>query len=570
MPETEKRQMKIKCPSCGVKLDVTDIEPFTVVPCPQCGFEVTIPMRFLSYVLMERLGKVGRMRLYRAQEESLDREVRLVTCEASGMVTWGRLEQYLENLRKAASLEIAGMAAVYACGRTENGVYAVSRMPSRHVQGNAQDVRLTWQEVRPMIVAFASVLQKLAEEGIVHGALGEQSFCLDDHGNPMLCGLGEGILLTGCVADDPYASPERRDGGGCTIAADLYSFGIWVCQLLTGSRAADGMDAHLLKETVPDVPSNVVDVLERMMSRSALRRPRGYGKLLSELCIAEQPLPGKAKVMRKRSEEGDARLLRSGKSAGYGFPLMAVLLLLLVGGAGGWLAWRMGWKPYETRCPSALRRKEAVAGEADETLASVGATAKQEASVVKPLPPKYRNIRPRPEDLCFDDDAVQDYLRLIPESWKLVEKERVARIIGIREYIFSLLRMPCCPEKSQGLRLRDGSFLKGYIAMGSEAGGLVVRPLDAEHQSLSVTSIRLEELDWSEIWRMLDFYGHERETMGQQGARTRGEIFEHYLSSALVCDWYGYREDAVSLAQKALVANPEGREIVEKFGLIGE
>ena len=53
MPEQEKTKMKIQCPSCSSKLDVTDLKPFTVFSCPQCGSEVTVPMRFQAYILEE-------------------------------------------------------------------------------------------------------------------------------------------------------------------------------------------------------------------------------------------------------------------------------------------------------------------------------------------------------------------------------------------------------------------------------------------------------------------------------------------------------------------------------------
>ena len=55
MSEQEKTKMKIRCPSCSSKLDVTDLKPFTVFPCPQCGYKVTVPMRFQTYVLEEYL-----------------------------------------------------------------------------------------------------------------------------------------------------------------------------------------------------------------------------------------------------------------------------------------------------------------------------------------------------------------------------------------------------------------------------------------------------------------------------------------------------------------------------------
>ena len=134
----------------------------------------------------------------------------------------------------------------------------------------------------------------------------------------------------------------------------------------------------------------------------------------------------------------------------------------------------------------------------------------------------------------------------------------------MRDYIFASLRMPYRPPKSEGLRLRDGSLLRGFIPMGTEEQGLTVRPFDDARQSLPVTNLKIEDLEWSEIWSMLDYYGKMREDMADLEARA--SVFEHYLNSAVACDWYGYREEAALFIRKALKINPNGKTLVEKLG----
>ena len=104
MPEQEKTKMKIQCPACSSKLDVTDLKPFTVFSCPQCGSAVTVPMRFQAYVLEEYLESNGGIHRYRALDEKLDREVCVVICEASETHPWEQLERYLDLVRKVASV----------------------------------------------------------------------------------------------------------------------------------------------------------------------------------------------------------------------------------------------------------------------------------------------------------------------------------------------------------------------------------------------------------------------------------------------------------------------------------
>jgi hypothetical protein len=112
--------------------------------------------------------------------------------------------------------------------------------------------------------------------------------------------------------------------------------------------------------------------------------------------------------------------------------------------------------------------------------------------------------------------------------------------------------------------LRDGSLVRGFIPMGTEEQGLTVRPFDDARQSLTVTNLRIEDLAWSEIWGMLDYYGKMREDMGD--AQARSDVFEHYLNSAVACDWYGYRKDTAAFIHKALKVNPKGKPIVERLG----
>ena len=107
-------------------------------------------------------------------------------------------------------------------------------------------------------------------------------------------------------------------------------------------------------------------------------------------------------------------------------------------------------------------------------------------------------------------------------------------------------------------------MLRGFIPMGTEEQGLVVRPFDDARQSLPVTKLEMEDLAWEEIWSMLDYYGKMREDMGD--AQAHSSVFEHYLAGAVACDWYGYRKDAAVFIQKALKIDPEGKSSIERLG----
>ncbi len=570
MPEQVKMKMKIQCPSCSSKLDVTELKPFTVFSCPRCGNEVTVPMRFQNYVLEEYLESNGGIHSYRALDEKLDREVCVVICEASDVHPWEQLERYLELVRKVASVSHSGLATVYSCGRYEAGVYVASQLLVKPVRDDVLADRMDWREAKPLLLSLAKALQKAAEAGVPHGALNGKSFRMDVAGVPKVCDFGEGLLLTGHLADEPYAAPERKAGGECSVASDLYSFGVWALGLLTGCSPHDAASGEILNEPA-DIPSGVIMVLQQMASASVFQRPNGYLPLIAELSGEGQA----ATVKSKKKARGISSVERpvEQKGGGTGLAVVLCMVALLLAGMGGWAFWK--WR--ENSQQSDLHKQAAVmetpAEIADDETSSVNngnaqeTTAKEalkdESKIVR-LPSEYRRLRPKPEDLKFNEDHIREYISKLPSEYVAVEKERAERVIGLREYLFASLRMPYRPPKSEGLRLRDGSLVRGFIPMGTEEQGLTVRPFDDARQSLTVTNLKIEDLAWSEIWSMLDYYGKMREDMGD--AQARSDVFEHYLNSAVACDWYGYRKDAAAFIQKALKINPKGMAEVERLG----
>ena len=570
MPEQVKMKMKIQCPSCSSKLDVTELKPFTVFSCPRCGNEVTVPMRFQNYVLEEYLESNGGIHSYRALDEKLDREVCVVICEASDVHPWEQLERYLELVRKVASVSHSGLATVYSCGRYEAGVYVASQLLVKPVRDDVLADRMDWREAKPLLLSLAEALQKAAEAGVPHGALNGKSFRMDAANIPKVCDFGEGLLLTGHLADEPYAAPERKAGGECSVASDLFSFGVWALGLLTGCSPHDAANGVMLDDPA-DIPTGVLMVLRQMASASVFQRPNGYLPLLEELANGRQVAAA------KRSKKGLTSLSKERhieqKSSGMAFAVVWCVLALLLAGIGGWAFWK--WR--ENTQQTGLQHHAVVTESPtemvdDETLSlNNGNVQKTTADKALPdesknarLPSEFRRLRPRPENLKFDEERMREYLGKLPPEYVETETERAERVMGLREYLFTSLRMPYHPPKSEGIRLRDGSLVRGFIPMGTEEQGLAVHPLDGARQSLTVTKLEMEELAWEEIWGMLDYYGKMRENMGDEHARS--SVFEHYLTGAVACDWYGYRKEATTFIHKALKVNPKGMPIVERLG----
>ena len=54
----EKEPLKVSCRNCHARLDISDLEPYSTFPCPECGVIIRVPERFdLDLAFLEQLAR---------------------------------------------------------------------------------------------------------------------------------------------------------------------------------------------------------------------------------------------------------------------------------------------------------------------------------------------------------------------------------------------------------------------------------------------------------------------------------------------------------------------------------
>jgi len=98
-----------------------------------------------------------------------------------------------------------------------------------------------------------------------------------------------------------YAAPEVLTGQAASIAADVFSLGAILYELLTGSAAFPGTDGSVIRRAVlagelfpvralaPSVPHDLAQLVERMLNRRPARRPHSIVELQAALSDAGVP-----------------------------------------------------------------------------------------------------------------------------------------------------------------------------------------------------------------------------------------------------------------------------------------
>ncbi len=184
--------------------------------------------------------------------------------------------------------------------------------------------KLTTDTAIDIVLQVADALAWACSKGVVHRDLKPSNLYLNRSGRVMILDFGiakaiesPSYTLTEERLGTPYyMSPEQIRGEECGTPSDLYSLGVVFFELLTGSRPFRGdsnraiEQAHLnlpppnLRKLDPAIPSQVVSVVEKLLSKDPAKRyqlPKDLIADLNRYGIERQNHPAKRTAVWPRS-----------------------------------------------------------------------------------------------------------------------------------------------------------------------------------------------------------------------------------------------------------------------------
>lgn len=297
----------ISCRKCRATLDASDMEPFSVVPCPVCGTELRIPRRFGRYLLDRVCGQGEHTTIYRAIDPQLARWVAVKVLDRdTGSDTEELGKHFFAEAKLVAKLNHPNVLPIYDCGRVDGRPYLVARYMSGGDLGALIDA------VKPPAPAQLLKIAVAVAEGldyayrtakVVHHDVNPSNILLAD---PDEVRLGDfdmadirepGDLATPCSgwATPAYVSPERLFSGGEDLRGDVFSLGVTIYEALGGGVPfAESEDPEELYEFRRDmafpklsevntmVPEELSVLISRMLAFAPEDRP-DYPELIEAL-----------------------------------------------------------------------------------------------------------------------------------------------------------------------------------------------------------------------------------------------------------------------------------------------
>lgn len=262
------------------------------------------PLRLKGYRLTRKIGSGGMTEVYLAVRESDGLPVVLKVLDAAGKATSEHLSRFIQEYTILSRIEHPNVIRIYDQGFTDDHAYIAMEYFERGDLRSELNRGMNQQRVLEVVVQVARALDAIHARGIVHRDLKPENIMLRPDGSVALADFGvaksmmkaENMALTqtrhGDVVGTPYyLSPEQASGHRVTPATDMYSLGVMMFEMLTGTRPfrADSLDvllSHHLTAPTPELPAlhaPLQPVLEKLMAKKPEERYGSAQALLSDL-----------------------------------------------------------------------------------------------------------------------------------------------------------------------------------------------------------------------------------------------------------------------------------------------
>lgn len=244
------------------------------------------------YEVIERIGAGGMAIVYKAKDLLLNRIVTIKVLREQFLSDDDFIRRFRREAQSAASLSHANIVSIYDVGKDGDVEYIVME----YVEGrNLKEIIRSFAPLTPdqalnLTKQIAEAINHAHEHHIIHRDIKPHNILVTEDGRAKVTDFGIARAVTAAtvthagdiVGSVHYLSPEQARGVQSNEQSDLYSLGIILYELLTGSVPYDGETPiaialkHLQEQ--PEYPSKlnpkITPALEAMIMKAIAKNPQ--------------------------------------------------------------------------------------------------------------------------------------------------------------------------------------------------------------------------------------------------------------------------------------------------------
>lgn len=244
------------------------------------------------YRIIRTLGEGGMANVYLAYDEVLDRKVSVKLLRLDLRDDPNTQRRFEREAMAATQLNDPHIVGVYDIGED----HGMQFMVMQYVEGTdlkayiKKNFPIPLPQVVDIMEQVLSAVQAAHDHGIIHRDLKPQNILMDKRGNIKIADFGIAVALNqssitqtnSVMGSVHYMSPEQTRGGLVTKQSDIYSLGIILYELITGTVPFNGDTpvSIALKHAQEPIPSirkkdkSVPQALENVVLKATAKDPR--------------------------------------------------------------------------------------------------------------------------------------------------------------------------------------------------------------------------------------------------------------------------------------------------------
>jgi DNA helicase-2/ATP-dependent DNA helicase PcrA len=268
------------------------------------------------YRIIAPIGAGGMGAVYKAYDKKLHRVVALKVLPPEYVSQQDRRRRFFQEARAASALNHPHILTVYEVGEEDGKPYiAMEYVEGETLRQKIRSRALQMRETLDIAIQIAEGLARAHEAGIIHRDLKPENLMIRSDGyakildfglaklivqreRALAADSGEKTLIRGVQTESGtllgtvnYMSPEQLLGQRVDRRCDIFSFGVLLCEMLTGAcpfvheNRIDTMHAILHEEPkLVDAGKSELPVdLQRILTKALAKAPRARYQTVNEL-----------------------------------------------------------------------------------------------------------------------------------------------------------------------------------------------------------------------------------------------------------------------------------------------
>lgn len=255
------------------------------------------------YEVLDKVGSGGMSDVYKAKDHKLNRFVAIKVLKLEFSKDKNFVSKFRVEAQSAARLEHTNIVNVYDVGEDSGLHYIVMELVEGITlkQYIARKKKLSVKEATSITIQIAQGIECAHNNQIVHRDIKPQNIIISREGKVKVTDFGiakaasANTINGNAMGSVHYISPEQARGGYVDERSDIYSLGITMYEMLTGSVPFDGDNTvnialqHIqnnvpdIRTLIPEMPISIAKIVLKCTQNKSDRRYPKISSLITDL-----------------------------------------------------------------------------------------------------------------------------------------------------------------------------------------------------------------------------------------------------------------------------------------------